>query len=99
MSKSATKAPRAGIGGEKKRGISTFLLAHSGLIRAFVADLDNEAPRTLPGKVGMDVEDHEGYSAGGGAGAGRGAGGGFMAALSCLDHLSSVGPLACGWTT
>ena len=22
-----------------------------------------------------------------------------MAALSCLDHLSSVGPLACGWTT
>ena len=52
----------------------------------------------LPGKVGVDVEDHEGYSAGG-APAGRGTGGGFMAALSCLDHLRSVGPLACGWTT
>ena len=32
-------------------------------------------------------------------GAGRGAAGGFMAALSCLDHLRSVGPLACAWTT
>ena len=30
---------------------------------------------------------------------GRGTAGGFMAAPSCLDHLSSVGPLACGWTT
>ena len=24
---------------------------------------------------------------------------GVMAALPCLDHLRSVGPLACGWTT
>ena len=24
---------------------------------------------------------------------------GFMAALPCLDHLCSVGPPACGWTT
>ena len=30
---------------------------------------------------------------------GRGTAGGVMAALSCLDHLCSVGPLACGWTT
>ena len=24
---------------------------------------------------------------------------GFMSSLLCLDHLCSVGPLACGWTT
>ena len=29
MSKSVAKAPRVGIGREKKRGISTILLAHS----------------------------------------------------------------------
>ena len=41
-SKSATKAPRAGIGDEKKRGISTFLFRRFNSIRDFVADLDNE---------------------------------------------------------
>ena len=41
VSESATKAPRTGIGCEEKRGISTILLAPSGSIRAFVADLDN----------------------------------------------------------
>ena len=46
VSKSATKAPRAGIGREEKRGISTILLARSGSIRAFVADLDNPPPQT-----------------------------------------------------
>jgi len=46
VSKSATKAPRIGIGCEEKRGISTFLLTHSGSIWAFVADLDNPPPRT-----------------------------------------------------
>ena len=46
VSKSATKAPRGGIGREEKRGISTILLARSGSIRAFVADLDNPPPRT-----------------------------------------------------
>ena len=46
VSKSATKAARAGIGREEKRGISTILLARSGSIRAFVADLDNPPPRT-----------------------------------------------------
>ena len=46
VSKSATKAPRAGIGREEKRGISTILLAHSGSIGAFVADLDNPPART-----------------------------------------------------
>jgi len=53
VSKSATKAPRAGIGREGKRGISTFLLARSGSIRAFVADLDNPrrcGPPGTPGK-------------------------------------------------
>ena len=41
MSKSVAKAPRVGIGREKKRGISTILFVHPGSIRAFVADLDN----------------------------------------------------------
>ena len=41
VSKSATKAPRAGIGREEKRGISTILFRCFGSIRAFVADLDN----------------------------------------------------------
>ena len=40
VSKSATKALRAGIGREKKRGISTILFRRSGAIGAFVADLD-----------------------------------------------------------
>ena len=44
VSKSATKALRAGIGREEKRGISTFLLARSGSIRVFVADLDSWRP-------------------------------------------------------
>ena len=45
MSKSVAKAPRDGIGREKKRGISTFLLARPGSIRAFATDLDNCATR------------------------------------------------------
>ena len=40
VSESVAKAPRAGIGGEKNRGISTFLLRRSGAIRAFATDLD-----------------------------------------------------------
>ena len=46
VSKSATKALQIGIGGEKKRGISTVFLARSGPIGAFVADLDNPPART-----------------------------------------------------
>ena len=46
MSESVAKAPRAGIGDEKKRGISTILLRHPGSIRAFATDLDNSTPRT-----------------------------------------------------
>ena len=41
VSKSATKALRTGIGGEKKRGISTILFRRPGSIGVFVADLDN----------------------------------------------------------
>ena len=41
MSESVAKAPRAGIGREKKRGISTILLARSSAIEAFATDLDN----------------------------------------------------------
>ena len=50
VSKSATKAPRAGIGGKRRRGISTILLARSGSIRAFVADLDNPPGADRPGR-------------------------------------------------
>ena len=45
MSKSVAKAPRAGIGCEKKRGISTFLFRRSGAIGAFATDLDKLRPR------------------------------------------------------
>ena len=41
VSESVAKAPRAGIGIEKKRGISTILLARSSAIEAFATDLDN----------------------------------------------------------
>ena len=47
MSKSATKASHDRIGRKKKRRIPTILLAHSGVIRAFVADLDNLRRRGL----------------------------------------------------
>ena len=47
MSKSATKTLGGGIDCEKKRGIPTILFAHSGVIRAFVADLDNLRRRGL----------------------------------------------------
>ena len=50
VSESATKALRVGIGGEKRRGISTILLARSGSIRAFVADLDNPPGADRPGR-------------------------------------------------
>ena len=45
VSKSATKAPRGGIGGEQKRGISTILFRRSGSVGVFVADLDNRRRR------------------------------------------------------
>ena len=45
MSKSVAKAPRVGIGREKKRGISTILLARSGAIGAFATDLDKRRRR------------------------------------------------------
>ena len=41
VSESVAKTPRAGIGVEKKRGISTILLARSSAIGAFATDLDN----------------------------------------------------------
>ena len=58
MSKSATKAPRVGIGGEEKRGISTFLLVRSGPIGAFVADLDNWRLRGVRGAGTAVRADH-----------------------------------------
>ena len=45
VSKSVAKAPRAGIGREKNRGISTILLARSGVIGAFATDLDKQRRR------------------------------------------------------
>ena len=44
MSKSATKALRAGVGGEERRGILTFLFACFGPVGVFVADLDKPGP-------------------------------------------------------
>ena len=46
VSKSATKAPRAGIGRGGNRGISTILLVRPDSIGAFVADLDTDRVRT-----------------------------------------------------
>ena len=45
VSESVAKALHVGIGGEKKRGISTFLSRRSGSIRAFATDLDNRRRR------------------------------------------------------
>ena len=62
VSKSATKAPRAGIGWEEKRGISTILFARSGSMGAFVADLDILRRHGVrEGRQGPDG-DHDGRS-------------------------------------
>ena len=53
VSESATKALRAGIGGEQKRGRSTVILAPSGSIGAFVADLDNPPGADRPGRASV----------------------------------------------
>ena len=45
VSESVAKAPRGGIGGEKKRGISTILFRCFGAILAFATDLDNPRRR------------------------------------------------------
>ena len=45
LSKSVAKALRAGIGGEKKRGISTFFFRRFGVIGAFATDLDKRCRR------------------------------------------------------
>ena len=47
LSKSVAKAPRVGIGGGEKRGISTFLLRLSGAMGVFATDLDNRRRRGL----------------------------------------------------
>ena len=55
MSKSVAKAPRAGIGREKKRGISTILLRRSGAMGAFATDLDKRRRRgPREGRPGPD---------------------------------------------
>ena len=51
MSESVAKAPRARIGREKKRGISTIHFRCSGSIRAFATDLDNLRRSGSPGRV------------------------------------------------
>ena len=52
VSKSATKASRGGISGEKEHGISTFFFRRFTGVEVFVADLDNprrhEPPRGAP---------------------------------------------------
>ena len=49
VSESVAKASRAGIGREKKRGISTILFRCFGGIRAFATDSDNRCRRGSPG--------------------------------------------------
>ena len=49
VSESVAKAPRAGIGREKKRGIPTIPFARLGSIRAFATDSDNRCRRGSPG--------------------------------------------------
>ena len=48
VSKSVAKAPRAGIGRGRKRGISTILFRRPGAIRAFATDLDVENVSACP---------------------------------------------------
>ena len=71
MSKSATESLRAGIGGEKKRGISTSLFRRPGGVRDFVAkNLDNlrrrgpREGRCGPGGARSDHFDDRGGPAG-----------------------------------
>ena len=55
LSKSVAKAPRGGIGREKKRGISTILLRLSGAMGAFATDLDKRLRRgPREGRPGPD---------------------------------------------
>ena len=56
VSKSVTKAPRGGIDREKNRRISTILFRTSGVIRAFVADLDNRCRREPLGESVMSQD-------------------------------------------
>ena len=68
VSGSVAKAPRGGIGGERRRGISTFLLARSGSIGVFAPDSDKcagastgEAGGRGPGgRPGDHFSDHAG---------------------------------------
>ena len=61
MSKSVAKAPRVGIGREKKRGISTILLQCSGSIGAFATDLDNRRRRGPSEESRRLDDDHDGH--------------------------------------
>ena len=49
VSKSATKASRDGIGGEKEYGITTFFFRRFSGVEVFVADLDNPRRHEPPG--------------------------------------------------
>ena len=61
LSESVAKAPRAGIGRERKRGISTILLRRPGSIRAFATDSDNLRRREPLGEGGHGSDgDHDG---------------------------------------
>ena len=61
MSESVAKAPRAGIGGEKKRGISTFPFRSPGAIGAFATDLDNRRCRGPSEESRRLDDDHDGH--------------------------------------
>ena len=61
VSESVAKAPRAGIDGGGKRGISTILFRRSGAIGAFATDSDNRRRRGPFGEGGRGSDDdHDG---------------------------------------
>ena len=62
--RSGSMAPRAGIGGEKKRGISTILFRRFSSIRVFVADLDNSRRRGRPRGPRIPLTDSRAAAAG-----------------------------------
>ena len=81
----------------RKGGSRISFTPHSTTARSKNGEMTPFVERPSPPRALKSTQESpfpEGYSVGGGAGAsaGRGAAGGFMAALSCLDHLSSVGP-------
>ena len=61
VSESVAKAPRAGIDGGQKRGISMILFRRSGATGAFATDLDKRRRRGLREERHLPDGDHDGH--------------------------------------